>query len=237
MKKFQPRRVRGRRIIMKHAVLILAIVIAVVTLDAAGQVARQFPEPGQVKDERARAELEVPYLVDVLRLKPGMTVADVGAGFGPHSVVLAKWIGDGKVFATDIAQRQLTVIREYVEKEGVKNVTVLEGGIAATNLPPDCCNAIFMRDVYHHITAVDAFDKSLFASVKSGGRLAILDFVPTPGSKLPAGVPENRVGHGIPMAVVEAELTAAGFRHLQTVDRWPLGDQREDLFLVLFEKP
>jgi cyclopropane fatty-acyl-phospholipid synthase-like methyltransferase len=221
---------------MKHAVLALAIVVAVVTLDAAGQVARQYPEPGQVKQERAEAELEVPYLVDVLRLKPGMTVADVGAGFGAHTVVLAKWIGDGRIFATDIAARQLTVIREYVEKEGVKNVTVLEGGSAATNLPPGCCDAIVMRDVYHHITAADAFDKSLFASLKSGGRLAIMDFVPQPGSKLPAGVPENRGGHGIPTAVVEAELKAAGFRHLQTVDRWPR-NQRDDLFLVLFEKP
>ena len=93
-----------------------------------------------------------------------------------------------------------------------------------------------MRDVYHHITAADAFDKSLFASVKPGGRLAIMDFVPRPGSKLPAGVPENRGGHGIPTSVVEDELKAAGFRHLQTVDRWPKGDQREDLFLVLFTK-
>jgi ubiquinone/menaquinone biosynthesis C-methylase UbiE len=213
------------------------VVITVIGLGLAGLSAQQFPEPGQVKQERARAELEVPYLVDLLRLKPGMTVADVGAGFGAHTVVLAKWIADGEVLATDIGQRQLTVIREYVAKEGVTNVTVLEGGVAATNLPVECCDAIFMRDVYHHITAADAFDKSLFASVKPGGRLAILDFVPEPGSKLPAGVPENRGGHGIPTAVVEAELKAAGFTHLQTIDRWPRGNQREDLFLVLFMKP
>jgi predicted methyltransferase len=212
------------------------VTLAVAALGAAGLFAQQFPEPGQVTQERARAELEVPYLVDVLGLKPGMTVADVGAGFGAHTVVLAKWIGDGKVFATDVGQRQLTVIREYVEKEAVKNVTVLEGGVAATNLPPDCCNAIFLRDVYHHITAADAFNKSLLASIKPGGRLAILDFVPRAGSTLPAGVPENRGGHGIPTTVVEAELKAAGFRHLQTIDRWPQGNQRQDLFLVLFTK-
>lgn len=199
-------------------------------------LAQQFPEPGQVKQERARAELELPYLVDVLRLKPGMTVADVGAGFGAHTVVLGKWIGAGKVFATDVGQRQLTVIREYAVTEGLKNVTVLEGGVASTNLPPACCDAIFMRDVYHHITAVDGFTKSLFASLKPGGRLAILDFVPSPGSKLPAGVPENRKGHGIPTIVVEDELKAAGFTHLQTVDRWPHGNPERDLFLVLFEK-
>lgn len=218
---------------MRRLTLLIPFTLAVAV---AATTAQQFPEPGQVKQERARAELEVPYLVDVLALKPGMTVADVGAGFGAHTVVLGKWIGDGKVLATDVGQRQLTVIREYVAKEGLKNVTVLEGGATATNLPADCCDAIFMRDVYHHITAVDAFTKSLFASVKRGGRLAIIDFVPQPGSKLPAGVPENRGGHGVPTAVVENELKAAGFRHLQTVDRWPQGNPKEDLFLVLFAK-
>lgn len=214
-----------------------AATIAVLALSFSSLVAQRFPEPGQVKQERARAELEIPFLVDVLRLRPGMTVADVGAGFGAHTVVLAKWIGDGKVLASDVGQRQLEVIRDYVAKEGLQNVTVIEGGVASTNLPPACCDAIFMRDVYHHITAVDAFTKSLFASVKPGGRLAILDFLPSRGSKLPAGVPENRGGHGIPTTVVEDELKAAGFRHLQTVDRWPQGNVKEDLFLVLFMKP
>ena len=218
---------------MRRLTLLTTIALTVAT---AVHAQRQFPEAGQVKQERARAELEVPFLVDVLRLKPGMTVADVGAGFGAHTVVLAKWIGAGKVFATDVGQRQLTVIREYVANEGLKNVTVLEGGVASTNLPPDCCDAVFMRDVYHHITAVEGFTRSLFAAVNPGGRLAILDFVPQPGSKLPAGVAENRGGHGIPTAVVENELKAAGFTHLQTVDRWPQGDIKEDLFLVLFEK-
>lgn len=214
-----------------------AAAIAALALSFTSVAAQQFPEPGQVKQERARAELEIPFLVDVLRLKPGMTVADVGAGFGAHTVVLAKWIGDGKVFATDVGERQLTVIRDYVAKEALKNVAVIEGGVASTNLPPACCDAIFMRDVYHHITAVDGFTKSLFASVKPGGRLAILDFVPSKGSKLPAGVPENRGGHGIPTKVVEDELKAAGFRHLQTVDRWPQGNAKDDLFLVLVMKP
>jgi ubiquinone/menaquinone biosynthesis C-methylase UbiE len=212
------------------------VIPAIAALTLVIPVYAQLPDAGQVKQERARAELELPYLIDVLGLKPGMTIADVGAGFGAHTVALGKWIGDGKVFATDVGQRQLTGIRDYVAKEGLKNVTVLEGGMAATNLPPNCCDAIFMRDVYHHITAVDEFTKSLFASVKPGGRLAILDFVPDPGSKLPAGVPENRGGHGIPTAIVENELKAAGFRHLQTVDRWPQGNAKEDLFLVLFQK-
>ena len=189
-----------------------------------------------MKQERAQAEIEVPQLVEILQLKAGMTVADVGAGFGANTVVLGKWIGDGRVFATDIGQRQLTGIRDYTEKEGLKNVTVIEGGAASTNLAPACCDAIFMRDVYHHITAVDAFDKSLLASLKPGGRLAILDFVPGPGSKLPAGVPANRGGHGIPPSVVVEEFTAAGFTHVRTIDKFPPDDKGRGLFLVLFTR-
>ena len=163
-----------------------------------------------------------------------MTAADVGAGFGATTVVLAKWIGAGKVYATDIGERQLNAIRDYVEKEGLKNVTVLAGAPAATNLPAACCDAIFMRDVYHHITTPDVFDKSLLASLKPGGRLAIIDFLPRAGSATPDGVPANRGGHGVTPAIVVDELTSAGFTHVRTYQQWPT--EKDSFFLVLVRK-
>jgi predicted methyltransferase len=115
-------------------------------------------------------------------------------------------------------------------------VMVLEGAAAATNLPEACCDAIFLRHVYHHITAIDAFNKSLHASLKPGGRLAIIDFVPEPGSKLPEGVPANRGGHGVPPAVVIDEMKAATLVHVRTIDKWPPGDKNPAAFLALFRK-
>lgn len=218
------------RIPMRLAAVALTALVVTVPLRA------QLPDAKQVAQERRQAEFELPQLVNVLGLKPGMTVADVGAGFGATTVVLSKWIGSGRVIATDVGQRQLTAIRDYVKQEGLSNVTVIEGAAAATNLPPECCDAIFMRDVYHHVASVEDFNKSLLGSLKPGGRLAIIDFVPDPGSKLPAGVPENRGGHGVPMAVVAEELQATGFTHLRTIPKWPEGDQHP-LFLVLFRKP
>lgn len=212
------------------ATLVVATLIVVTPCYA------QPPDAKQIAQERAQAEADVPKLVDVLGLKPGMSVADVGAGFGAVTVVLGKWIGAGHVFATDIGERQLRVIREYAEKEGLKNVTVIEGAAAATNLPAGCCDAIFMRDVYHHITAIDAFNKSLLASLKPGGRLAIIDFLPRPGSALPEGVPANRGGHGVPPAVVIEEIKAAGFTHVRTIDAWPPDDKRPTFHLTLFTK-
>lgn len=198
----------------------------------------QEPDAAQIKQERAQAEREGPQIMEVLGVKPGMTIADVGSGGGAMTVVIGRLIGDGKVYATDITEHALRHTRDYVAKEGLKNVTVLEGAAASTNLPSACCDAIFMRDVYHHILAnsLDDFIKSVKSSLKPGGRLAIIDFAPSPGSKLFPGVPANRGGHGVPIAVVEEELKAAGFTHVKTMPKFP-EDDKYPLFLVLFRKP
>ena len=217
----------------------LNAIVLFVALGLAGSsgLVAQGPSAQQIASERAQAELDAPKLAQVLELKPGMTVADIGAGFGAMTVVLGKWIGSGHVFATDIADLQLRTIREYAEREGLNNVTVLEGAAASTNLPAACCDAIFLRHVYHHIGEVDAFTKSLHASLKPGGRLAIIDFEARKGSALPEGVPANRGGHGIPPAVVISEVTVPGLAHATTIDAWPPGDKDPTYFLVLFRKP
>ena len=211
-----------------------SLIIAAIVITAPAYA--QEPDARQIAQERRAAENDVPQLMDVLKLKPGMTVADVGSGGGAFTVVIGKWIGNGRVYATDITERALRLTRDYASKEGLTNVTVIQGAAGSTNLPPECCDALFMRDVYHHVTDVEAFNKSLFASLKAGGRLAILDFRPDPGSKLFPGVPANREGHGIKPNLVEDELKAAGFTHVETIERWPPGD-KNPLFLVLFTKP
>ena len=72
--------------------------------------------------------------------------------------------------------------------------------------------------------------------MKPGGRLAVIDFEPDPGSPLPKGVPENRGGHGIRPSLLIAEVTASGLRHVRTIARWP-PDGRNPIYLVLFQKP
>jgi ubiquinone/menaquinone biosynthesis C-methylase UbiE len=210
------------------------IALAVAMLSVAPAYAQE-QDAREVAAERRDAESDAPHLTEVLGLKPGMTVADVGSGGGAMTVVLGKWIGSGRVYATDITEHALRWTREYVKKEGLTNVTVIEGGADRTNLPAECCDALFLRHVYHHITEVPAFNKSVLASLKPGGRLAIIDFVPSKGSPLPKGVPSNREGHGIPIAVVIEELKAAGFTHVRTVDDWPPGNRDgASPFLTLF---
>lgn len=213
-----------------------ATFLAVVAVALAVTIRAQEPDARQIAQERQDAEAEAPKLVDVLELKPGMTVADVGSGGGAMTVVLGKWIGTGRVFATDVTASALRQTREYVKQEGLTNVTVIEGAQAATNLPDACCDAVFLRNVFHHVTDPVPFNKSLYASLKPGGRLAIIDFPPEKGSKLFQGVPANRGGHGIPVSVLVDEMQSAGFTHVRTIDNWPDGDKKINVFLALFRK-
>jgi SAM-dependent methyltransferase len=215
---------------LRVSLLAVAITAGAVVLYA------QQPDAKQLAQERAAAERDVPKLAVELELAPGMTVADVGAGSGNMSIVFARWIGAGKVYATDIPATTLASLHEYVKREGVTNVTIVEGAAASTNLPSTCCDAIFLRNVYHHVTAPQPFNKSLVASLKPGGRLAILDNPPGKGSALPAGVPANREGHGVPSAVVVTELTALGLTHVKTIEGWPPGDECKTCYLALFKK-
>jgi ubiquinone/menaquinone biosynthesis C-methylase UbiE len=187
---------------------------------------------GQIK----AAELEVPQLVKLLNLKPGMRVADVGAGFGAWTVQFAKAVGSsGHVYATDIGAAQLASLRDYTKREGLTNVTVIEGAADMTNLPAQCCDAILIRDAYHHLTQPEKIVASLAAALKPGGRLAVIDFPPRPNTEVPAGVLANRGGHGVPPEVVEREGGVV-LTHVQTIAKWAPESQPNSLFLVLFQK-
>jgi len=212
--------------------------IAVILLSAS-VVGQQQPGPqGATEAQVKTAQIEVPRLVTRLELKPGMTVADVGAGFGAWTVALAKWIGpSGRVYASDIGDQQLRILRETVARERLTNVTILEGAERSTNLPAGCCDAILIRDAYHHLTQPMDVTRSFAASLKPGGRLAVIDFPPRPNTEVPAGVPANRGGHGVPPEIVVKEVTAAGLTHLQTDANWSPDSQPAMLFIALFRKP
>jgi precorrin-6B methylase 2 len=171
-------------------------------------------------DQMTLSTIEVQRLVKLLQLQPGANLADVGAGLGAWAMRFAQWTGpNGHVYATDIEDLQLTSLRALVAREGLTNVTVLVGAADSTNLPAACCDAIMMRNVYHYVTEPAAMIRSLAASLKPGGRLAIVDFPPRPNSVVPPGVPANRGGNGIPPEIVEREIGVL-LRHVTTVPDW-----------------
>lgn len=117
-----------------------------------------------------------------------------------------------------------------------KNITAVQAAEAGTNLTPACCDSIFMRLVYHHLTKPAEVDASLFRSLKPGGRLAVIDQEPAEGSSVPEGVPANRVGHGIPQDILKSELIAAGFELEAAQNDWPGRTESRKLYCLVFRK-
>ena len=166
---------------------------------------------------------DVERLVRALDIRSGSVVGEIGAGSGELTIAMAKTVGHtGKVFSNEINKDRARGIEQAVAKAGLtQQVTVVEGHATQTNFPAQCCDAIFMRNVYHHFGDPPLMNASLRESLKPGGRLAIIDFSPPFGAEAVPGRRGEDGHHGITAPTLEAELKAAGFAILSasTADR------------------
>ena len=171
----------------------------------------------------------------LLKWQPGDTVADIGAGKGKLTTLVAERIGvSGRVYATEMDLQNLAALQELSTKQ--PNIHPVKASNSDTNLPHLSCDSVYMRLVYHHFTEPKEMDSSLLQSVKHGGRLAVIDQEPRKGTPIPDGVPKNRLGHGIPQKLLISELKHAGFKVETIENNWPGSDEYHPMYCVVFLK-
>jgi 2-polyprenyl-3-methyl-5-hydroxy-6-metoxy-1,4-benzoquinol methylase len=122
------------------------------------------------------ASLKINEVLERLSLRPGMVVADIGAGSGVFSRPLAKSVGPtGKVYAVDIQQDLLDYINKRDKDEHIRNVQTVLGEFNDPKLPARDVDLAFINDVLHHIQNRAVYLKALGTYLKPAGRIAIIE--------------------------------------------------------------
>jgi ubiquinone/menaquinone biosynthesis C-methylase UbiE len=175
-----------------------------------------FEEPGREK------RLQIDRVMDLLQLKAGSTVADIGAGSGWFSVRAARRVGaNGHVIAEDINPKAIAYIQQRAQREHLANIVPLLGTPDDPKLAPNSLDAALMLKVYHEIAHPPLVLANLRAALKPGARFGIIDRN------------GNGADHGLKESIVRAEVEHAGFRQVARYDFTKADGQ--DYFLI-FEK-
>jgi SAM-dependent methyltransferase len=154
--------------------------------------------------------------LDALNLKPGMVVADVGAGTGYMSLKIAKRVGpSGKVYAEDVQPEMLDKVRANAAKAKAANVIALQGTFTDTRLPAGQIDLVLMVDVYHEFSEPQKMVQSIRKSLKPDGRMVLLEYRKE-DPKIPI-----REEHKMTVAEVKAELEPEGFTLSQVIETLP----------------
>lgn len=184
---------------------------------------RAFPKPDRAVSESSGTEFsteaardeagEATKLMDWADIKPGTTVADIGAGEGYYTVRLSQRVGTkGRVLAQDINRGALDRLAERVVRERLlDNVAIQEGGFDDPRLPPGSFDRIFMVHMYHEISEPYAFLWRLRPALAKGGQVIVVD----------RDLPTNE--HGIPPKLLFCEFAAVGYRLMEFEEREEVG--------------
>jgi SAM-dependent methyltransferase len=180
-----------------------------------GVPAKEFPSPRRpvapiVSPSRSAEEHrdslnEAGEIAGRLELKPGMTVGDIGAGSGYHTVRLSRFLGPtGSVVAQDVTRDYLVELAARAQRLGLTNVTFALGEPHDPRLPASSLDAAILVHMYHEITQPYALLYNLAPALKPGARVGIVD-LERPTSE-----------HGTPIELLRCELTAVGYREIAT---------------------
>jgi ubiquinone/menaquinone biosynthesis C-methylase UbiE len=174
------------------------------------QAADWLERPERMREERPD------LLISELDLKPGMAVADIGAGTGYHSSRIAQVVGkSGKVFAVDIQREMLALLEKSMKSQNISNVVPVLGSEKDPKLPPASLDLIIMVDVYHELEYPAEMLRAMVAALKPKGRIAFVEF-----REEDSNVPIKAV-HKMSEAQIRKEASVFGLQWLRTSKALP----------------
>jgi SAM-dependent methyltransferase len=219
----------AHRVAWRGRLILLAAAATVVAAQALGFTQGTHPVSGRrianVMGPEGAAWLERPEreqeetpskAIAALDVRPGQTVADIGAGSGYYTLRLAEIVGArGRVYATDIQPEMLALIRKKIEAKTIRNVDVVLGTPTDARLPAGSIDLALMVDVYHELAQPQIFLQSVKRALKPDGRLVLIEF-----RKESEWVP-IREPHKMSVHEARVELEAEDFRFDQLIDVLP----------------
>jgi ubiquinone/menaquinone biosynthesis C-methylase UbiE len=154
--------------------------------------------------------------LDALAIKPGMVVADVGAGTGYFTLRLARRVGaSGKVYANDIQPEMLRTLRQNAARAGLHNIETVLGAESDPKLPAHSLDLILLVDVYHEFSQPQKMLDHMRDDLKPNGRLVLLEY-----RKEDPSIP-IRPEHKMSVNEVKTEVEAEGFHLSQVIETLP----------------
>jgi SAM-dependent methyltransferase len=158
----------------------------------------------QIFDDPKRDAWQKPHeVIQALALKPDAVIADIGSGTGYFAARFANMVPKGRVYGVDTEPDMVKYLADRAKREGLNNLTAIAGKPGDPRLP-EKADVIILVDVYHHIEDRERYFRQLRNSLKSGGRVAIIDF----RMDAPDGPPKSA---RIAPDQVKAELQRAGY--------------------------
>jgi SAM-dependent methyltransferase len=159
--------------------------------------------------ERSEREIEeMPETaLDKIGIRPGVTVADVGAGVGYFSLRLARRVGkEGTVYAIDVQPEMIGMLKERAAKANLSNIIPVLGSESDPKLPAKSSDLILLVDVYHEFSQPQRMLHKIREALKDEGRLVLLEY-----RKEDPHIP-IRSEHKMSIPEVKTEVEAEGFR-------------------------
>ncbi|MBN1133918.1 MAG: class I SAM-dependent methyltransferase [Methanosarcinaceae archaeon] len=147
-------------------------------------------------------------IIKTLFLEPGQYVADVGSGGGYFSLRFADLVGeDGKVYAIDTNQSFLDFVKKNAKDNGMNNIVTVLAKEEKFPVDSKKFDTIFVRNVYHHLPNRVEYFKNLRDSLKTGGRVVIIEYNGSGSLNF-----HRMFGHYIAKEIIEAEMSSAGYQ-------------------------